>query len=166
MQYKKGDYVKYSQSGVCVIKEIRSMKCLGKTQDFYVLKPINDSKSTVYVPVLNKELTEKMRYIMTKEEIDLLLKNIKLSEIVWIDDRKKRAQSFREILKHGSQHELISLVSCIYLKKNEFAENNKHLSATDENILSDAESIIENEFSFVLNLDRNSVGEYIKQRIF
>ena len=102
---------------------------------------------------------------MSKDEIDVLLKSIKLSEIHWIDDCKQRSQNFKDILKHGEQHELISLVSCIYLKKNELIENGKHLSATDENILTEAESIIENEFSFVLNLNRSNVAEYIREHI-
>lgn len=99
MQYKKGDYVKYASSGVCIIEDIRTMDSISKGREFYVLKPIKDTKSTVYVPLDNETLTEKMRYIMTKQEIDDLLKSIKFTDISWIDDRKIRSQTFKTILK-------------------------------------------------------------------
>lgn len=165
MQYKKGDYVNYASSGVCLIEDIRNVACIGKDSMFYVLKPIKDKKSTVYVPVGNEVLTAKMRYIMTKTEIDDLLKSIKSSDISWIDDRKVRSQSFKTILKRGDMRELINLVSCIYLKKLEFTALGKHLSATDEDILSQAESMIDNEFCFVLKLDGKKTGEYIRSSL-
>ncbi|MBO5060334.1 MAG: CarD family transcriptional regulator [Clostridia bacterium] len=165
--YQKGDYIRYAAAGVCLIEDIKKIDYTHshKPQDFYVLKPVAASGSTIYVPLANEELTAKMRYILNHGEIDSLIESMKNEKIEWIDDRKERTESFKAVIKRCEPQELLRLVSCIYLKKQEFAENGKKLSATDDSILSQAETLIENEFSFVLNLSGGQVGEYIRQKL-
>ncbi len=167
MTYKKGDYIRYSSSGVCLIEDIKKLDYTRSKneQDFYVLKPVGASSSTIYVPVANENLTSKMRYILKKDEIDKLIQSVKKDEILWIEDRKARTENFKDILKRCDPQELLKLVSCIYLKKNEFADSGKKLTATDDSVLTQAEAMIENEFSFVLNLSGAQVGEYIREKL-
>ena len=53
------------------------------------------------------------------------------------------------------------------MKKQEFAENkiSKKLSFSDIDLLERAEKIIDDEFSLVLNIDANAVGEYIRKKL-
>lgn len=168
MQYSKGDYIRYSQNGVCYIEDIKQMKnpvFQNGLKQFYVLKPVGNEKSTVYVPTDNTELTSRMIYILKKQDIDSLIDSVKKSSLEWIDVRRLRAESFKKIIKTSDQQELLKLVSCIYLKKQEWAAAGKKLSATDDGILKQAEELIDNEFTFVLGLKKGQVGEYIRNRL-
>lgn len=162
-QYKKGDYVRYAASGVCLIEEIKSMELKpGKSNDFYILKPLQNKNSTLYVPVNSKPLLVKMRHFLTKDEIDEIIASSKGKELSWIEDRKERSENFRKVLAEGNVQQLIELVSCIYLKKVALKAENKKLSSYDEDSLTKAQESVENEFSFVLNLTGEEVGKYIR----
>ena len=60
--FKVGTYVSYRSEGVCVISDIRmeAFNALGKSEEFYILAPIKDMNSVLYVPVNNEVLTSKM----------------------------------------------------------------------------------------------------------
>lgn len=165
--FNKGEYIKYATSGVCLIEDIKKTDYLHNhnPQDFYVLKPVASPGSTIYVPLANEELTSRMRRILNKEEIDALIDVAKDEKIAWIADRKRRNESFKAIVSACEPGELLKLVSCIYLKKQELEAGNKKLSATDDSILTAAEGLIENEFAFVLNLTGSHLGAYIRNRL-
>ena len=167
MEYKKGDYIRYSSNGVCLIDDIKSMDInhTKKPKDFYVLKPISASSSTIYVPLDNEELVSKMRYILSINDVDTLIDSVKQDRTDWIADRKERNNVFKQIIKDAQPNELLKLVGCIYLKKQALLKEGRKLSTTDENYLSQAESLIENEFAFVLKLDGIDVGNYIRTRL-
>ena len=67
--YNVGDNIHYGGSGVCVIQEIAVMR-FGRTREqYYVLKPVYQNASLIYVPVDNPQLVGKMRAVLTKEEV-------------------------------------------------------------------------------------------------
>ncbi len=167
MAYKKGDYIRYSSSGVCLIADIKKIDYMHtkNKQEFYVLKPVGAATSTIYVPTSNEALTSKMRYILNKDEINEIIANLKNTQTDWIEDRKQRNENFKKILKSCELQELLELVGCIHIKKKELSQAGKKLSATDESALTQAKALIENEFAFVLNLNGAQVGEYIKEKL-
>jgi len=167
LQYKTGDLIRYATTGVCQIAEIKKMRGADRhtVRTFYVLKPVSNKASTVYVPVDNAELVGKMRYILNKDEIDELIVSDLGSRVEWSDDRKIRQENFHSIIKNCDHRELLCLISCIYLKKQELVSIGKKLASTDEAILNQAEELIENEFSFVLGVTKNEVGAYIREKL-
>ena len=48
------------------------------------------------------------------------------------------------------------------MKKRELTEQGRKLSTTDENILKSAEKLVEDEFSYVLDIPQSDVGRYIR----
>mgnify|MGYP000819449030 CR=1 FL=1 len=63
-----GQTVVYGTQGVCTVKEISMLK-LGKTKgEYYVLSPIDDPGSTVYVPTASEKLANKLRPVLTGSE--------------------------------------------------------------------------------------------------
>ena len=64
--YKIGTYVSYRSEGVCVINEIKQQKfgALDTASEYYVLSPIVDNNSKLYVPVNNEALVSKMRPLL------------------------------------------------------------------------------------------------------
>lgn len=167
MDYKKGDYIRYASNGVCLIEDMRDIdiKRSKKPKKFYVLKPVNASLSTIYVPLDNEELVSRMQRLPSKAEIDCLIDSVEQEKIDWISDRKMRNESFKQIVRNSDPKELLKLVGCIYLEKERLSELGKKLSSTDQNYLSQAESIIENEFSFVLGLADIDIGDYIRKKL-
>lgn len=163
-RFKKGQYMSYGTNGICLLEDITEMSfARGMEKNlYYILKPAAANASTIFVPVDNDALTAKMRPLMTKEEIDSLLLGMKNKAIPWEKDRQYRTENFHEILVKGVTEELLLMISCIYMKKRELLEQGKKLPATDSNTLKSAERLVEEEFSFVLGIEQESVSKYIR----
>lgn len=166
-QYRKGDYVSYSCNGVCLIDDIRQDAPTGKGEPktFYILKPVADNGSTIFVPTSSPVLLAKMQRLPNKEEVDAMILSTREDEMPWIDDRKIRAATFQTIVKACDLKELLGLVACIYRKRVDLTAKGKKLASSDENTLRRAEGLIENELSFVLQLKGDQVGAYIREKL-
>ena len=166
IQYKAGDYVKYGVNGVCLVKDIQELSFTGgAASKYYVLSTNTNSSTVIYVPVGNENLTSKMRRILTKEQIDATLTEVDSHEIEWIENRKERIERFQTILNNGDTVDLLRLIACIYKHKQSVIKQGKKFSLTDEGFMQQAESIIENEFSFVLDIEPHRVKDYIQNKI-
>ncbi len=166
IKFEKGSYVKYSTNGVCLVDEIGVPDFRADDPaDYYILTPLSAKSTTIFVPVDSEVLVSKMRPLLTKEEIDDTVNAVKNDDIEWISDRKERANKFSEILASDRPVDLLRLAGCIYLKKSELEKLNKKLTITDLNALTQAEKLIENEFSFVLGIADDEVTNYIRAKL-
>ncbi len=165
--YNKNEYVRYASNGVCLIADKLSLETSAESgrQEYYLLKPVCSPASTIYVPLNNAELMSRMRYLLTKEDIDGIIASANESDFLWIDDRRTRVEYYNELLKHSKQDQLLRLVSCIYLRKQALAAVGKKLSMSDEGMLKHAEKLVEDEFSFVLGIPASQVSAYIRERL-
>lgn len=165
--YSKGAYIVYGKAGVCCIDDICEMKFGTEKNErtYYILRPLGNSASTLYVPVENEILTSRMREVMTKQQIDDLLGKVRDRVIKWESDKKKRAEEFKRILREKNQEELMMMVGCIYLRKQELLSNGKKLNFTDEGFLQEAEKYIHEEFAFALDIPACEVSTYIQEKI-
>ncbi|MGM9579256.1 MAG: CarD family transcriptional regulator [Evtepia sp.] len=166
-EYRKGDYVSYSCNGVCLVEDIRVDAPTGKGEPktFYILKPVADQGSTIFVPTSSPTLLAKMQRLPSRGEVDALILSTKESDLPWIEDRKVRAASFQTIIKTCNLRELLALVSCIYQHRQTLSAKGKKLTAADEAAMRRAEGLIENELSFVLQLSGDQVGAYIREKL-
>lgn len=158
---KIGTYVLYGKTGVCLVKEQTTMA--GGL--YYVLSPVSDSRSSVYVPCSNAELMARMRPLLTREEIDGMLSDVDTVRLAWIDDRNERAMLYRTITGSGDRKELVRLLACLMRKKQERIAIGKRLSAMDENFLQECVRLVQEEFSMVLGIATKEVGLYIQERL-
>ena len=110
---KVGTYVLYGKTGVCLVKEQTTLPH-GDKGLYYVLSPIGDSRSSVFVPCDNPDLVARMRPLLTREEIDTLLSGADNERMEWLDDRNERATLYRSITCGGDRRELVRLICCIY----------------------------------------------------
>lgn len=164
--YKKGDHVVYGINGICVISDVKNMMLspiIGERK-YYVLNRISGA-STIYVSCDNEALVGKMRYVLNKQEIIDVLKDAKNSSVCWIDDKKERARKFAEVLRDGEYKDILPMIRCIYLKKQEYINKGKNLSDSDKSILSSAENKVIDEFSFALGIKEHEVGEFIRKEL-
>lgn len=162
-EYKKGDYVRYSTNGVCVIADIEAMVSADRRsiKNYYVLRPVADSGTKVFVPLDNPTLLGRMRAILTREEVDRAISESSRNPLEWIADRNRRAEQFREIIKAAEPLPLLQLCCCIHNRRRHLSAEGKRLSGSDEAVLKQAEKLVENEFAFSLDIPRTEVAAYI-----
>lgn len=162
-RFNVGEYIRYMSSGVCVIDEIVHMDLFGDgmAKDFYALVSTFDKKSKVFVPVDNETLTSKMLPVIDNQEIKTLMETVKQSETEWIEDKKRRGDCFKNIVKNCDRQENLLLIKCITDRRAELNSISKNLSSSDESILNQAENIIKKEFYHVLGIDPDDVIDYI-----
>ena len=164
-KFAVNDYVIYGKSGLCQVIEIKTVHMANTKNEYYVLNSVNGNQVTIYVPCSNEVLMTKMRYPMTKDEIDSLLVSTKGQEIKWIDNNNERNEYFHSITESENYKDWLLIIGCLYIKKQEKLANGKHLSSHDENTLKLLEKLIQDEFCYSLQLDKDQVSQYIKEKL-
>lgn len=163
--FQIGETVLYGTEGVCRITEVMQMKCGGTRAEYYVLKPIYRGGATIYVPLGNERLLERMRRVLSAQEIDELLQSVTQEELAWIDDANERRQEYAKILTAGDRRDIVRLIRALYLRRQALVSVGKHLRTSDEQLLRDAEKLLNDEFALVLNIPQHEVPEYIRRHI-
>ena len=99
--YQKGEYIRYACNGVCLVDDVRLDRLTKKEppKEFYILKPVSNPASTLFVPTGNATLVAKMSRLPDREELDALILATREEPLDWIDDRKIRLASFQTIVK-------------------------------------------------------------------
>ena len=72
--FQKGERVVCGSKGVCVVEEITTLDIAGvdRKREYYILKPLYLSSSTVYIPVDTAESS--MRKVLAHEEAESLIR--------------------------------------------------------------------------------------------
>lgn len=155
------DVVVYGLHGVCRITEIEEKEFAGETHLYYTMHPVFKDRSTFFVPVNN----EKVRDLLTPEEIKKLVYTIPQQEIIEVQIEKQRKETYKKIIESGDRAEIFRLLKtlCIRLEEQQKAGKKPHL--IDERFLKEAETVLFDEFAFVLNIERESVSDYIKTEL-
>lgn len=160
--FQRGDQVLYGIHGVCRIVDIESKKFGSKTSEYYVLQPVEQAGSQYYVPTQNQAAVEKMRPVLTREELDAILHSADVREDAWICDENQRKQTYSRLITSGDRTALIRMVYTIHRHKKQQALAGKRLHLCDENFLRDAERLLGSEISLVLDMESGDVGKYVK----
>lgn len=163
--YSLNEAVVYASYGVCIIESIETHDFSGENIEYYVLRPVSDTKNKFYVPTSNSILTEKMRRIYSKDEVEKLIDVMPDEEFIWIENELKRKEEYKHIIETGDRHQLVKLIKTLYVRKNELLEKHKKLRSSDERFLNDAENILYDEFAYALKIPKDKVTDYISKRI-
>ena len=150
--FEKGDRLVYGVNGVCTVEEMRSLEIApGSSRDYYVLRPLNDPKTTLSVPV-DSPLTSRMRPLKTPEEIKLILKSSAECVMNWIDNRIERNAKFKEIMINGECRELYMMLLCLKKRRHSLAVNGKRLSAGDNAMMTSVQRVLRDELCCSLDI--------------
>lgn len=157
-----GQTVLYGSNGVCTIDDVTE-KRIGKSRiEYYVLKPVCTTTSTLFVPTANTKLVSKIRRVLSEEEANRILSDLPVIG-EWNDNKLERCDEFREIITEGDCVELIRLIRLIRDHERVQTARGKRLHISDERFLKEAEKMICEEFSLVLNIGREEVLARILQ---
>lgn len=165
MMFNIGDLVVYGSDGVCEIADISIRKFGSEDREYYILVPVIDKKSVVYVPVKNEKLKAKMHRVLSSNEIYDLISSIPKQKGIWIDNDILRREKYNEIIKNGKHLELISLIKAVKNKQESLKNTGKKLHQSDAKFLAEAQKMLHGEFSVVLNIEIEEVDPFIKEQL-
>lgn len=156
--------VMYKSSGVCRIVgfEEKSFDGINKTQ-YCKLQPLFLDNSVCYIP--KNSMPDKVRMLHDKEHMDSLISKIPQMNALKIDDSRKRKLIFSGVLKSGDCEQIMSLIKLLYEEQNARLVSGKKLNFSDEKILRDAESLIDQELSVIMGVEPSDAKAYIKEKI-
>lgn len=164
--YQIGDMVLYGMEGVCEITGKEHRATAGVEGDYYVLKPVENGQSTVWVPAGNPQLVHKMRKLLSAQEVYQLIHKMASQPVMpWENNDRARRDHFQEILRSGDRMSLISMIRTLYLHQQELAAKGKKIHLSDEKQMKEAEKQLYEEFAHVLHIDRDQVVPFIVREI-
>ena len=161
--FKIGEVVSYSATGVCEIIDIREEKLTDIVMQYYILKPIYQNASTVYVPVNNETLVSRMKYLLSKSQTQELIESFNFTDIEWIDNDAQRVGFWREILLSGNRNKIASLIRTIHIRADYPATLGKQLRLIDAQILRDAKNVLHGEIATVFEIPLEEVETLINE---
>ena len=163
--YKEGDIVVYSSEGLCEIDELTEKKFDGKVIGYYVLRSLYNKNSVTYVPMNNEKSLSKMRHILNREEIMSLIAEMPEEVMPWIKNDRDRQKAFKEILIYGDSKDLVRLTRTLYMHREEQMAKGKKLHLSDERVFKEAEKLIYEEISYVMDIPRDQVLNFITDKM-
>ena len=164
--FSVNEFVLYNTTGICQIKEIREREFEGfGAKTYYVLKPVYNQLSEIFVPVDNEVLTGKMRGIMSLDEVYSLIDSLEGDRDAWIPDNRLRSKAFEQILKNGSSRELVEMLKTIFSFRKERIAAGKQLQQADQHALDKAEKLLFQEFAIILGIAPEEVPSFISNRL-
>ena len=163
--YAVNDTILYGLNGACIITDIAKRNISGSIIEYYVLQPVYNNASTIYVPMKNEKLTAKMRRVLSAEEIHGLIQAMPDEDSLWIENENDRKEAYREILSAGDRMKLVRLIKALYLHQEKLQGIGRRLHMSDERFLKDAERLLYDEFALVLNIKPEQVLPFILEQI-
>lgn len=163
--FQVNDIVIYGHHGVCEITKIGTleMPMADKKKLYYTLRPVYHKDSFVYAPVENRKII--MRPVISRETAEKLIQHIPKIETVWIVNEKAREIQFKEALQTCDCEELVKIIKTLYQRKQQRLESGKKVTVVDEKYFRQAEEKLYEELAFVLDMEKNKVGQYISKHM-
>ncbi len=156
--YKINDYLIYGKD-VCKVFEINEKKF--NNEDYYLLKPIKDLSLKIETPVSSK----KIRPLITKEELNKLIKKIKDIKPIETTNDKLIEAEYKKLLATNTHEDLIKIIKTTYLRNKKRLDNNKKLAEKDKSYFELAEEYLYTEFSVVLGYTFEQTKEYVISQV-
>lgn len=161
--FQVGECVVKAYTGICRIEAITNVDwdLRDKNKLFYMLVPMNDMKSKIYVPVEPEPAN--IRRLLSKEEAEELLCTIPRLDEITIVNEKQREQLYREIIKSNNPENLACIIKTIYMKSVQRTTQGKKLPEMDKRYFDIAESLLYTELATTLGKEDTDIPLLIAQ---
>lgn len=163
--FQIGDRVVYGVHGVCSIVQEEARLVDRKRVIYLVLEPIGQDGSRFYVPAHNPAAMAKLRKMLSREELEQMLRSEEVLADGWIPDENLRKQTYRELIVSGDRTRLMCMVRTIYRRRAEIIAAGKKCHLCDENFLRDAEKLLIGEISAVMDAEPEEVKRYLREHL-
>lgn len=166
-EYEIGDLVSKPVIGICKVEGTVYLDLTGSKNEkqYYLIKPIEDEKEKIYVPVSNADSS--LRLCLTKEEAWSLIKRIPEIPTAWTNNEKMREQNYKEAVKANDPEALVAIIKMIYQRKQKRLAQGKKCTSTDARYFQMAENLLYMELGAALGKPKqeicDTIIDYIKQ---
>lgn len=157
-----GDMVVYGSQGVCKIDAIQEKQIGKAVMNYYVLKPVFNENTSVFVPVENATLTSKMQDLLTRSQAKELINEVANIEILKSTDENHKREQYKNIIASGDHKALISLIKTIVAEREKRRVTGKKLNMNDEQVLRKAETLLYSELAVVYGVELSEANNLIK----
>ena len=157
--YKVGDKIVYKRN-VCEIVDIKLDKFSNK--ECYYFEPVDDKSLKITVPI---DLDDSIRKIVTKKEVDNIIKNIPNIEVIKNINDKNIELEYKKCLDNLSHENLIKVIKTTYLRNKARTDSKKKISDKDDMYFKMAEKLLYTEFSITLNKNYEDTKEYVVSKV-
>ena len=161
--FKKGDTVIYGTGGVCRVDGIEQLAITGEKKDYYVLRPVFNSRSTHFVPLDSPVLMARMHSLLTPEGISELAAKFDSVEPEWIENEFERKARYNAVLAENDREAAMALIKAARIHRENQARIGKKLHVLDERFIKDAKKQLREEASFVLNTAIDDVLPFLDE---
>lgn len=163
--FKKGDYVVCGNKGVCMVEDITTLCMPGvdKDKEYYILKPVYITGSTVYIPADADE--ETLRRVLSEEEADRLIQGIPGIPPINDSNDKILEQVYKGCMRTNQCEEWVRILKTTYQRRVRRQEMGRKVTAVDAKYSRIAEDILYGELAVALKISRDAVGEFIASKL-
>lgn len=163
--FEKDELIMCGGHGVCRVVNVTGnpIDRSDKIRKYYVLDPVFEKASTIYVPVDNEKVV--MRRILTKEEAEELAGQVSEIDTVWIQEEKSREQMYKEAIRTYDCRSLVQIIKTLYMRKQSRLKEGKKVLSSDEQYLRKAEELLYSEMSLALSIPKEEVEAYIRKTV-
>lgn len=157
--FNEGDLIVYGASGVCRVGETIQME--GK--DYLKLYPVFQ-RETIFMPLFSDKV--RVRSVITREEAENVITDVVARDALPVFENKVQLlnQKYESIIKTYQCSELLYLIMSIHNKRIAAEQKRRKLGLVDERYLKRAEDLLYGEFSIALEIPRENVAGYIRER--
>ena len=151
-RYNIGDFLIYGLNGACQVVEIGTLDFAGPDKIYYSLKPVSDSRSTIFVPLMKEE--EELRSVISKNEADEILEKVKKAKAATYTPVRENCDV---ILKSGDNVAVSQMIKLLRGMRRENRKVHKGLNIQEERLLKDAERVFFSEMATAYELSIEEV---------
>lgn len=161
--YKINDLVVYGKNGVCKIDSVGQIDIAGSDKQYYTLIPVYKKETVIYAPVEAGKIV--MRYVISKEEAQLLIASIPDITEKDVENEKDRENYYKQILFSCDLTKIVTLLKTISSRKNKRISEGKKVMVIDEKYYRQAEEQVCEELAFALEIDKNEVRQAVTNNL-
>ena len=162
--FSAGDTVMHPSEGVCRVEAVRTLRFGAVPQPYYILHPTGEKgSSTVYLPVSRGDSV--LRRLLSREDILRFIRESHDYEGLWIEDGRLRKEAFQKILDEGNYAKIIRMIFELHQARQRRQSEGKKPCSADEALLAQAERLVHQEFSCVLNLSLSDTVSFIRSEL-
>ena len=159
-KYKVGDFVMCGMSGSCKVEEIGPLSFGGPDKIYYSLKPVYDSRDTIYVSIERE--SDIARKVIGRKEAEEMIKEVVSSKRRGTVPAKEVCD---EILRSADSIKISNMIRQLRHLRAENRKNHKNLNISEEKILKCAERIFFSEIATALGITMAEAVERISEEL-
>ena len=155
IRFNIGDAVRYGANGICVVSDRLRRKFSGTNEDYFVLSPVGERGSKIYVPADNGTLISRIGPVPERGNIADALDHPERVSEVWINDESERNGKFREMLNSGTCETAIYILFGMLSNRDKRIKAGKSPRSADDILINDIKKTVFGDIAYIFGITYN-----------